>query len=151
MLLRLDGSAFTTGRSRYVDQGPGSSEPTAKIFVKIGVEALPGPIVVQLDTGAAWSVLEAEVAEAMNLLDGDGEQIPYSTRLGRVTGRLERTSLEILADDGESLRLEATVFVSREWRGGSFLGYGGLLQDIRFAVDPSDNTFHFGPVSAAPA
>ena len=145
MLLRPDGSSFTTGRSHYTDRASGSQEPSAKIFVKIGVAPLPGPIVAQLDTGASWSMLDAEVADAMDLLNGEGEQVPISTRLGRVVGRLERIHLDILADEGDSLRLEATVWVSSEWRSGSFLGYGGLLQHIRFVVDPSENAFHFGP------
>src|SRR6266496_1905582 len=118
MLHRQDGAVFTTGRSLYSDRAPGSEEPTAKIFVKIGIEALPGPIVAQLDTGAAWSMLDAEVAGAMDLLGRGGEQAPISTRLGRVVGRLERTDLEILADDGDSLTVQATVWVSPEWHGG---------------------------------
>ena len=146
MLRRQDGAVFTTGRSLYWDRASGSQEPTAKIFVKIGMEALPGPIVAQLDTGAAWSMLNAEIAEAMELLGGGGDQTPISTRYGRVVGRLERTDLEILADDGDSLTVQATVWVSPDWRGGNFLGYAGLLQNIRLAIDPSDNSFHFGPM-----
>src|SRR6266542_1752699 len=99
MLFRADGAAFTTGRSLYSDQIPGSQEATAKIFVKVGVEALAGPIFAQLDTGAPWSMLDAEVADAMALLGGDGEVVRISTRFGSVVGRLERTRLEILADD----------------------------------------------------
>jgi len=146
MLHRQDGAVFTTGRSLYSDRAPGSEEPTAKIFVKIGIEALPGPIVAQLDTGAAWSMLDAEVAEAMDLVGRGGEQTLISTRVGRVVGRLEQTDLEILADDGDSLTIQATVWVSAEWHGGNFLGYAGLLQNIRLAVDPSDNSFYFGPL-----
>jgi len=144
MLNRHDGSGFTTGRSTYSDRAPGSAEPTAKIFVKVGVEAIPGPLLAQLDTGAAWSMFDAEIAEAMELLGGDGELTPISTRLGPVVGRLERTDLELLADDGDSLTIQATVWVSPDWRGGNFLGYSGLLQNIRLALDPSDNSFHFG-------
>lgn len=149
MLRRPNGANFTIGRSLYSDRSPGSEEPTAKVFVKIAVEALPGPIMAQLDTGAAWSILDADIAREMALLDGRGEQTRISTRLGRVLGRLERTSLEILADDGESLTLQATVWVSPEWHAGNFLGYAGLLQHIRFAIDPSDNSFHFGPTQEA--
>jgi hypothetical protein len=28
---------------------------------------------------------------------------------------------------------------------GTFLGYSGLLERIRFAVDPQQNNFYFGP------
>ena len=50
------------------------------------------------------------------------------------------------ADEGESLDVEATVFQSPDWRGPSFLGYQGLLQRIRFAVDPETNLFYFGQI-----
>jgi len=144
MLNRQDGTEFSSGRSIYSDRASGSEEVTAKIFVKIGVEALDGPIFAQLDTGAAWSILDAEVAGAMSLLGGDGEPTRLRTKDGPFEGKLERVSLEIVADEGDALRIDTTVWVCPDWRGGTFLGYTGLLDRIRFAVDPSENSFHFG-------
>ncbi|MBI2160202.1 MAG: hypothetical protein HYU25_07490 [Candidatus Rokubacteria bacterium] len=62
---------------------------------------------------------------------------------GEIRGRLERINVRLHADEGDSLDLEATVLISPDWR-GNFLGYGGLLQHIRFAVDASNNFFYFG-------
>jgi hypothetical protein len=45
---------------------------------------------------------------------------------------------------GRSLNLDATFFVSREWRGITFLGYVGLLDRIRIALDSPANFFYFG-------
>ncbi len=59
-------------------------------------------------------------------------------------GALYREALRISADEGEPLDVEATVFVSPDWPGPSFIGYQGLLQRIRFAVDPETNLFYFG-------
>jgi hypothetical protein len=59
---------------------------------------------------------------------------------------LKRIPVEILADDGESLSVNATVAVRPEWHHGTFIGYPGLLERIKFAVDPSENYFYFGPV-----
>ena len=146
MLVRPDGTEFASGRSSFLDHSPGSPEPTPKIFVKIQAEPIDGVIIAQLDTGAAWSMLNAEIAEALSLLGREGEPVEISTRLGKFNGHLERTSLAIVADDGESVSVEATVWVSSEWPGGNFLGYGGLLERIRFAVDPSENSFYFGPM-----
>jgi len=98
----------------------------------------------QLDTAAEWSILNTETAEALSLLNGQGEPVEYSTRLGKFPGYLERTGIDLIADDGQCLRFEATVWVSREWPGGTFLGFGGFLERIRFAIDPSDNFFYFG-------
>ena len=145
MLARADGTPFTTARAQYLDHDPGSSESTQKIILKITADPLGGVVFAQLDTGAAWSILDAEVAEALSLLGGSGAPARISTRYGPVEGRLERTSLEILADQGDSLVINATVWVSPDWRSGNFLGYGGLLERIRFAVDPSENAVYFGP------
>ncbi len=70
-----------------------------------------------------------------------------STRMGPVRGRLERTQIELVADEGDGLSIDATVFVSPDWSGDNFIGYSGFLERIRFGVDPSDNYFYFGPIS----
>lgn len=147
MLLLPDGSLFAVGRVTFSDDAPGLEEQTAKIYVKVQPEGLEAVILAQVDTGSAWSVLAREYAEVLALLDGEGEPIALSTRHGRIRGRLEKATLTIVADEGESLEVqEATVFVSREWPGGTFLGYSGLLDRLRFAVDPSNNSFYFGPL-----
>ena|SRR5215471_2332109 len=51
----------------------------------------------------------------------------------------------IFAEQGESLNIEASVFVAADWYLGNFLGYTGFLERLRFAVDPGTNTFYFGP------
>ncbi len=144
MLVRQNGTPFTAGRSRYADRTSGSHEPAAKIFVKIEPESLGGVILAQLDTGAAWSILDTQVADALSLLNGEGEPARISTRMGPFNGRLERTRVCIVADEGESLSVEATVWVSPDWPEHSFLGYSGFLERLRFAVDPDDNSFYFG-------
>lgn len=144
MLNRQDGTPFSTGKATFLDQPESSAEPTSKIWVRIVPDSLDGEILAQLDTGAAWSILEAEVAEALSLLDGQGEPVNLKTRYGTINGRLERTRIDIVAEQGDSLSIDATVFISPQWPGGSFLGFNGLLDHIRFAIDPRDNSFHFG-------
>ncbi len=61
-------------------------------------------------------------------------------------GALYRLPVRIHADEGESLEVEATVFLSPDWPGPNFVGYQGLLQRIRFAVDPETNLFYFGQI-----
>lgn len=55
--------------------------------------------------------------------------------------------MAILADrgEGEDYLSEPTVFVSRQWTLGTFLGSSGLLEFMRFALDPQRNHFYFGP------
>jgi hypothetical protein len=141
-LLQADGKIFARGRSRFLDSD-GGDEPTPKIFVKVVSGDAPIPLLAQLDTGAAWSVLDGEIAEALGLLEQAGPTVSLSTRSGAVRGKLIRSSLTIVADEGESCEVEATLFVSRDWAYGNFLGYSGFLERIRFAIDPGTNDFYF--------
>lgn len=145
LTLTSDGSAFATGRMRFLDEDPGSPEKSHKIYVKIEPRDFGSFVLAQLDTGAAWSILDSQVAEELALFDGQGQPATIETRFGLMRGSLERTNISILADEGDSIEFEATVFVSREWPAGSFLGYAGLLERVRFAVDPQKNFFYFGP------
>ena len=72
--------------------------------------------------------------------------VTLSTRLGVFRGRLHRGPITLIAETGEPLAVPATVFVTPDWPGPNFLGYQGLLQRIRFAVDPASNRFYFGPI-----
>lgn len=98
----------------------------------------------QVDTGAAYSVLDIDVAKALNLMDFGSHRARLSTRLGTLSGELIEVPIALVADEGSSLQLEATFFVSHEWRGGTFLGYSGLLERLRIALDCPANLFYFG-------
>ncbi|HEV7504319.1 MAG TPA: hypothetical protein VGS07_05375 [Thermoanaerobaculia bacterium] len=66
--------------------------------------------------------------------------------MGRKIGVLARLQVQFLADDGENFTTEATFFISPDWPPGrTFLGYSGLLDAMRFAIDPQVNHFYFGP------
>lgn len=145
-VLELDGRLFAGGRSRFHDSHSGD-EPTPKIFLKILPGELSTPLLAQLDTGAAWSMLNAEVVDALGLFHQPGADVRLSTRTGVFRRRLMRAPLTLLADEGESFEVESTLFTCRDWAYGSFLGYPGLLERIRFAVDPSTNDFYFGGLS----
>jgi len=146
-MLTLDGEPFTTGRSRFLDHHPRFPEPTAKVFVKIIFAGLDEARVAQVDTAAAYSILEADVATDLGLL---GLQEPWtrlSTRVGVLNGQLIRIPVTLVADEGESLHLDAVFFVSPDWRGGTFLGYTGFLDRLRIALDSPANLFYFGEES----
>lgn len=145
-MLILDGGRFTCGRTKYSDFSPFLVEPTAKIFVSLYFVGLQQPILAQLDTGAAWSILAPDIAKAVNVPVEAGDPTRLSTRFGTMDGHLLRVPFTLGADEGESLSTEGTFFVSPDWpEGVSFLGYSGLLESIRFALDPQVNHFYFGP------
>jgi hypothetical protein len=100
-----------------------------------------------VDTAAPWCIFDSEVGEMLreHFAPVSGE-LSLSTRLGLFRGSLYRAPLAFSSTAGGSFEVEATVFVSPDWPGGNFLGYGGLLQRIRFAIDPETNLFYFGQI-----
>jgi hypothetical protein len=121
-------------------------EPTAKVYVKLKLQGMERTFLAQLDTGAAWSILDTGIAEKLRLLDGvEGERRRLRTPLGIRDGHLVRLPLTLVADEGESLEMEGVFFVCRDWPVDlTFLGYSGLLDSIRFALDSQANQFYFG-------
>lgn len=100
-----------------------------------------------LDTGSTFSVLDADLAEEIGAFDeADAPRVEMGTRHGVFGGRLVRRPVWLLAEEGDSLEVDATFWVSSAWRYGHFLGYGGFLQRIRFALDPDANQFYFGSI-----
>lgn len=146
-MLILDGVPFTSGRSSFLDRHPRFPESTAKIFVEIRLAGLVGTWIAQVDTGAAYSILEVDTAFALGLLELKGPWTRLSTRLGTLSGQLVRLPVTLVADHGEALDLEGVFFVSPEWRGGTFLGYTGFLDRLRIAMDSPANLFYFGEES----
>ncbi len=54
-----------------------------------------------------------------------------------------------------NLSLDATAFVpqlhpEQTWPLPTFVGLAGMLQRLRFAVDPVDSKFYFGPITDMP-
>jgi hypothetical protein len=144
-VLKLDGRPFTSSRSKYSDHVPQRLEPTAKIYVRISFEGMDRVVTAQLDTGAAWSILGSETAERLGLFSEPGETVRLLTSFGIKEGVLVRVPLKIVADEGESLDVTGTFFVAPDWPEGlTFLGYSGLLDSFRFALDPQVNDFYFG-------
>ena len=142
MLHYRDGSAFAMGMSSYFDEDPHNPSETARIHVKVEFDG--ESVLALLDTGAAWSMLNAELAQELGLFERDGVDKTISSRVGEIEGKLVRAATTLVADEGESIEFYSTVFVSREWPAGNFIGYSGLLERIRFAIDPDSNSFVFG-------
>jgi hypothetical protein len=144
--LRLGEADFTQGRSTFRDHLEGLREPSAKVYVPVQVGNFTPIVLAQLDTGAAWSVLDPVVARSLGLLQAGGLLTRLETHFGTQEGRLVRVPIRFVADHGTALNTEATFFISPDWPPGrTFLGYSGLLDAMRFAIDPQANHFYFGP------
>ncbi|HET9228220.1 MAG TPA: hypothetical protein VFR31_16200 [Thermoanaerobaculia bacterium] len=143
-MLRLAEEPFTQGRSRFSDHGPVVGELTAKVYIPVQF-GQSRPLLAQLDTGAAWSVLDPLVAQDLGSSLDWMKPVIMATRFGNLSGFLGRTPITFPADEGVPLTVVGTFFVSEHWPSGlTFLGYSGLLDAMRFALDPQANDFYFG-------
>ncbi len=133
--------------SRYVDSEGGAPQPEARIVIRVAPSPSVKPVLAVVDTAASWCVFRPDVgALLLEHFIPVPEVVALSTRLGLYRGQLYRGMLTLFADVGTPLNVEATVFLTPDWPGPNFLGYQGLLQRIRFAIDPESNQFYFGPI-----
>ena len=108
---------------------------------------LEGPVLAKIDTAAPWCIFTAQIGRALRSdFRPLSEGLLLSTRLGSFRGSLYLVPVTFPALEGEPLLVDATAFVSPHWQGGNFIGYEGLLQKLRFAVDPENNLFYFGRI-----
>jgi hypothetical protein len=138
------GDELLTGVCDYSDFYPGRKEPLARIYVPFRPHGAGIRFVGLVDTGGHFCILGPEVVDLIGDSLSGGEATSLLTAQGRLSGRLYRHRIELLAEEGENLDLEATVLVSPDWRGPSVLGYTGFLDRMRFAIDPRANQFYFG-------
>lgn len=139
------GDSLVCGRSKFFDHPHENEEPTAKIYVTVRFANFPEDQLAQLDTGAAWTILPPDLAKSMGAPERSGNPVRLISRFGTYEGYLVRLSFTFIADAGESLDTDGTFFISKDWPSKmTFLGYSGLLDSIRFALDPQANHFYFG-------
>ncbi len=146
-MLILDGEPFAPNAAIYYEVDPSLESNQTSIHVQI---VIPGDIEIatlaRLDPATPWVVLNAELTETLGL-GANGPNAHLQTAAGRMTGTLERHPIMLAAQEGQSLEIDATLFVCSEWQRGNFLGYTGLLERIRFAIDPASHLFYFGSAS----
>lgn len=144
-MLRLQDEDFSAGRAKFRDSLPNENR-SARIYVKVAVEGMVEPFLALLDTGAEYSVLAREIAQAVGLTEADGEIIQMGHRLGSTPGKLVRANLELVADEGSSLVIDSIVFIPEDgWPANrNFIGYTGFLELVRIGLDPQQNNIYFG-------
>ncbi len=151
MLLQFtDSRSFTTGVCPYWDHLSQGRIGTPRIAINIEIEGLWTQAVV--DTGGVYLVCDPEMSDLLDLGPGTGLGVAtLNIRGSNYQGSLQRITVKIPAEEGESLDLEVTAFIPQltpgeEWHLPSLLGLQSCLEFLRFAVDPVENDFHFGPL-----
>ena len=143
-MLNLSGEPFASNAARYYEEDPSLESEQTSIHVQIIIQGdIEIATLARLDPATPWVVLNAELTETLGL-GADGPDAHLQTAAGRMKGTLERYPIVLAAQEGQSLEIDATLFVCSEWRRGNYLGYTGLLERIRFAIDPASQLFYFG-------
>ncbi len=144
-LLEAREGTFAIGVSEYADTRPGIEEPLSRVYVPFQPEGTAIWQLALVDTGGHFFIPSPDVLASIRKdLTDSFDRTSLMTAQGRIHGELYRHHLVLIAAEGEDLDVDATVFVSSEWNGPSIFGYTGMLERIRFAVDPENNLFYFG-------
>jgi hypothetical protein len=146
-----DDRIFSCGSCSYEYRPATVREDAPRIMIQVQVQGRD--TIAMVDTGGLYLLCSPELAE---LLDLDNAPVVEKDvrlaipRYGKVTGSLCLTSLALLAEEGSGLELEVTAFVPQHWvsldqdQPLAIMGLWRCLEKIRFAVDPSSDTFYFG-------
>jgi hypothetical protein len=146
-LLLASGQPFTTSVARYLDAHPEIREPLPRIYVEFLPQGTPLSFIALLDTGGHYCLLNSAVVdEIRDQLTERISSVELQTAVGKLAGDLYRHRITLIAEAGKNLDLEATLFVTADWNGPSILGYSGVLDRFRLALDPWTNRFYFGPL-----
>jgi hypothetical protein len=125
-------------------------EMTNRIILPVEIEGHRTTAVI--DTGAPYVICEPRLArlEGFDLVE-PLERITMLIRGMYLPGSIIRLSVTLMAERGDDLTVDATAFVPEQeerWENlPSFIGLSGFLERIRFALDPSTDTFYFGQLS----
>jgi hypothetical protein len=142
MLKFADGTVFASGSAPY-NYLP-EENPRLQIEIEIDGQRFSAAV----DTGAPFFICNLAVAESLGMTAAEHVGVAaLSTRKGLMRGRLYRTALVLLAMEGASVEIEVTTFVpdDQTWNDEPlFLGLFNCLDRVRFAMDPTADTFYFG-------
>jgi len=145
-MLTLNAIPFTTGRATYRDFDPENASRKQGFYVRVAFPgSARGGVYALVDTGTPYCIFNTAQVETLGLSFNTGERIALRTAYGPFEGTVQRVTIQLIAEEGESLNIDASVFVAQDWHLGNFLGYTGFLERFRFAIDPGTNAFYFGP------
>lgn len=149
-LLFENGDSFSSGVTNYEYRPVTEREETPRIIVSVILDNFQ--TLAFVDTGGVYGICSPEIAEALNIDPNDGAPVnPIKWRGEKIKGTLHRIPMTLVAEEGNSLRIEPTFFVpqldpDQVWDDdfSCVLGMYLCLERLRFAVDPSTDTFYFG-------
>lgn len=151
MLFFDDGRSFATGKMIYEYRPTPQHTASNRLYLSVEINNLS--LLAVVDTGAPYVIVQPTYAGLLQLDPSEAlEEIKLKIRGTIFKGHIHRVLVDLPASEGESMSLEATMFVpetDEETWGNlpSFLGMMGFLERIRFAIDPFEDSFYFGTLS----
>ncbi len=139
---------WSVGAAQY-RVGHHADENKLIVAVHCRIDELGEEVYALLDTGAEWSMLGGKLArQVLDQADVLGAVTTMRTRLGRIRGNMQSLTITLFADDGSDHQVSSTIIVAPEWEGPFVLGYSGMIERIRVALDPgiseTDQWIYFG-------
>jgi len=151
LLSFADGEPFAIGATRFTYSPTEDRDLSLRIIIQVAFDGVPVPAVV--DTGAPYVVCTPIVAHMLGLHRADALEAKRLLIRGIWwDGHLFRMPVRFLAVLGDYLDIAATAFVPvastiDQWGSlPAFIGMGGCLERMRFAVDPANDLFYFDPL-----
>jgi len=133
-----------SGAASYYDIAPGRPVDDPRIHIRLKISEDRPEILAMVDTAAPWCILEPSLAgTAKDSLESLSGIAAIDSRPGPFPGKLYRGAVTVVAEEGETLTVDTTFFLARDWPGGNIVGYQGFLERFRFGVDPALNRFFF--------
>ena len=150
-LMFPNGEPFAIGEASYQYRPATAHETHPRVIVDVLVEGLATRAMI--DTGGIYLLCNPNLATRLNLNRAKAISNIHSIlfRGVLVQGRLYRISVTLLADEGEDVSFQATAFApegqdEESWGDlPSILGMHGCLERTQFAINPTSETFYFGP------
>ena len=132
---------FVSGYQWFRDSVPANPETVPRIVITVILEGREIPALV--DTGASQCVVSWTVAEALATVEDC--EVQFRAVGGNIHhGLLFPITINFPADQGEAVTLDVTAWSAETFYGPNLIGYGGVLERLRIAIDPATNRFFFG-------
>ena len=147
LLFLANGEIFAKGAVGYEYTPATLTDTTNRIILEVVIQGVSTRAVI--DTGAPYVICSPQIGRLVGVTSEAALARENMVIRGKIlSGFVVRLNIQIVADVGENLDVDSTVFVpdSVELWGNfpCFIGLGGFLERIKFAIDPNTDTFYFG-------
>lgn len=125
----------------------GSPLPSA-VWIKASPLTHPGSDLPEelalFDTGAAVTILSRQWAQECGVIPfTKAPTQPMHSRRGQHLGEYVPVRFTLVASEGKPLAWESEAWISDTWDGPSVIGWRGVLNHLRFHLDPGSCVAHF--------